>query len=178
MAHPYSAHKEKHAGRERAHEMVKRHKKGGKVGHPDEAQDKKLIKKMLSEDHKEHKAPGKKGEKRLDKFARGGKTKKGHHTHINLVVAPKGGDAAPTMPPGPMGGGAPPVPKVPMAPPPGGPPGMGGGMPPGAGGPPGMPPGMPGMKKGGKVTGMKGGSLSGEGRLDKKKMYGARAKGG
>jgi hypothetical protein len=219
MAHPYQSHREVHAGQKRAKEMAKHYKRGGKV-HGDEAEDKTLIKKMLKEhDKAEHKATGGAAVSRLDKRARGGGVKKGskgHHTHINIMVAPKGGDAGPPPglgaggpPPPPMGGGAPPmVPKGPMPPPPGGPmgggpPGMPPGMPPpGAGGPP-KPPGM--MKRGGKVysglsskaniehwakrTGentryakggmvhMTAGSRSGEGRLEKEKAYGAKARG-
>lgn len=88
-------------------------------------------------------------EKLYGKFARGGKVKggKGHHTKINIVVAPKAGGAdvpPPPMAPPPGAGMTPPPmpPKTPMMPPPGGP--MGGGMP-GIGAKPG------GMKRGGGV---------------------------
>jgi hypothetical protein len=151
MAHPYKQHMGKYAhphSRERVKKMFGKFAKGGAV-HPDEAEDKKLIKKELAKH--DMKAEGHKGKARLDKHARGGKVKHGgakHHTKINIMVAPKaGGDApgaAPMAPPM-----APPMPpKGPMMPPPGGP--MAGG-PPGAGpgGPP--PPGMPGMKRGGGV---------------------------
>lgn len=113
--------------------------------------------------------------------AHGGRTKskKGGHTHVNVIVAPQGGGAgAGPMPP--MGGvhPVPPVGMPPMPPagamPPGGPP-MGG-MPPHPqmpmGGAPGMPPGMPppGMMPphaaGGRVGRASGGKVS------------ARAKGG
>lgn len=100
--------------------------------------------------------------------ARGGRTgKKGHGTHVTVVVAPQGGGAA--------GGAPPPMPiRPPMAPPPampppgaGGPPGMppGGMMPPGAMArpmPPGMPPPgmMPPRAAGGRVNRADGGEVS------------------
>ena len=87
--------------------------------------------------------------------AKGGRTKahKGA-THVNVVVAPQGGNSP--MPGGPMAGPSPQLaalaapPHPPMMPPPGagGPPGA----PPMAGPPPGGPPMMP-RKKGGRVMG-------------------------
>jgi hypothetical protein len=155
MTHPYHQHKEVKAGHKRAKEMSKHFKSGGAV---------KLatggavtLKRGGKAKHEEVKAEGKASGGRLDKRARGGGTKKhgkGHHTHINIMVAPKGGDGAP--PPGlggggpPIGGAPPMVPKAPMGPPIGGPMGAGppGLPPPGAAGPP-KPPGM--MERGGKV---------------------------
>lgn len=142
MSHPYAGLREVHAGRKRANAVSKHFKKGGAV-HADEAQDKKLIKKMMGdEEKKELKVEGRASGGRLDRYARGGRTKHKAKTNINIIVAPHGGNSdkgAPTAPLGPppgMGGGPPMPPKPPMMPPPGGPP-------PGMGGPPGMPPGMP-----------------------------------
>lgn len=169
MAHPYAGHKEVHAGRKRAGSMAK-FKKGGAV-HSDEAEDKKLIKKMVKKD--DLKVEGRSTGGRLDKYARGGRTKKGGgKTHINILVAPQGGKADAAAPPGPGlppgAGGPPPGMKPPMGPPPG------------AGGPPGLPPGMMnrggGVKKyakGGKVP-MKAGAMTGEGRKEKAKAYGGK----
>lgn len=88
-------------------------------------------------------------------YAKGGKVT------VNVVVPGGGKESAPPMPP-------------PILPPPPGPPPMAGppsgGMP-----PPGLMP--PGMKAGGRVS-MKGGAESGVGRLDKKRAYGKRARGG
>lgn len=159
MAHSHHAHREHVVAKKRVHHILKGHKRGG-AAHPDEAQDRKLFKKMLKEhDAKVH---GKKSGGRLDKYARGGKTKGKHGNHVNIaIVAPHGAGqqgaapAAPGVLP-PPGGGLPP--KPPMMPPPG------------AGGPPGgLPPGM--MKRGGKVP-MKAGAITGEGRKEKKKAYG------
>ncbi len=208
MAHPYQQHRGKHHSRARVHKVF-----GGSVGkkppqHDDEAADKALFKKLIHQH--ELKTHGSKSKPRMDKYARGGKVKhggKGHHTKINIVVAPKGGGA--DVPPPPMAGppvggpsmagppAAPMVPKVPMKPPAGP---MGGGM------PIGMPPG--GMKRGGGVkprngiassenlkdwanyaskntryerggkVPMKAGADSGEGRLQKIKAYGKNAKRG
>lgn len=187
MAHPYEGSKSQVVSRKRAGMFLKA--AGGKA-HSDEAADKKLIKKMLAQHEKEEmKVEGSLKHQRADKYARGGRTKgKGKgHTQVNIaVVAPHGRHPAdagalpggPPMPPPrpPLAGG----PGLPPGLPPGGPPGGGPpGLPPGlAGGPPpGMPPRPPGMmKRGGRVK-MKGGAETGEGRLDKIKAYGKRARG-
>lgn len=53
---------------------------------------------------KEVKADGEKAKTRLDKFARGGATKKGKTT-VNVVVAPQGAGAPAMAPPMPPAGG-------------------------------------------------------------------------
>ena len=118
--------------------------KGGKV-HPDEAEDKKLISKMIKSDDKRH--------ERAD----GGRVGKGKgKTTVNVIVSPQGGGQQPPqrvpvpvpVPQGPPpGAGAPP----PGGMPPGGPPPMGGGAMP--------PPGMMGRKAGGRVSGPEGDSF-------------------
>lgn len=166
MAHPYANLRELHRGQKRAHQMAKHFKRGGKV-HSDEKEDKKLISKMLKEHEGSEEPEGKASGGRLDKYARGGKTKGKHGNHVNIAILNgKGQQDAP-----PAGLGAPPggLPMAPPRPPMAGPPGLPPGGPPGMP-PPGMkPPGM--MKRGGKVK-MKGGSETGVGRLDKKKAYG------
>lgn len=177
--HSHHAHRAHKVSKSRVKHIMHGHKRGGGVHHDDEAADRKLFNKLIKEHHaKEHKVEGHASGGRLDKYARGGKTKGGkgkHHTQVNIaVVSPHGGVGGSPSPSGasPAGlglpGGGPPRPPMPPGPPPGA-------MPPG--GPPGMPPGMgmkpPGMmKRGGKVTGQKGGADTGVGRLDKAKMYG------
>lgn len=104
--------------------------------------------------------------KRLDRYAKGGRTKHKGST-VNVIVAPGGQGAQPVPVPHPV-----PVPVAAGAPP-GGPPAM----PPRPMGPPGglgaagpMPPGgpMPMRARGGGVK-MTAGALSGEGRLEKKR---------
>lgn len=149
MAHPYARFNEKDAGKARAKHLTKAYAKGGKV-HSDVAEDRKLFKKMMAEHERgEMKVEGKASGGRLDKFARGGKTKSGK-TNINIVIAPQG------SPPAPEGARAAPVP-IPV----GGPPPM---PPPGAGGPPMPPPGM--MQRGGRAK-MTAGAETGVGRLQK-----------
>lgn len=102
---------------------------------------------------RDYKIPGKAAGGRLDKYARGGRTKGGSNVNITIVNKPdeeKGAGGPmpmpiPMPPPGLMAGGPPPKPP---GPPIGMPPGPPMGLPPGMGGPPGLP---PPMKSGGRV---------------------------
>ena len=167
-------------------------REGSGQGHPDESQDRKMIRAAMGAHDKQlhggkrtelGKAIGKAAGGRIDKFARGGKVK--GKVNINIIVPRGEPSAVPPLPAamGPPGG----MPMGPPVPP---------GMPPG---PPSLPQGMPPMKKsggsisglstkenlskwseraarnskfasGGKVTGQKGGAETGVGRLDKIKM--------
>ena len=144
MAHPFQEHRAHKVEKSRVSDIVgKAH--GGEV-HSDAAMDAKQIRSMVKPSSL--KADGGKSKTRLDKYARGGKVKKG--TTVNVIVAPGAGGDKPPMPAmAPPGMASPlPPPRPPMMPPPGG-------MPPGAGGPPGMMPrrdgGRAGYKTGGAV---------------------------
>ncbi len=155
MANPFAA-KAKSSSAAKFKSMTG--KKSSGQGHPDEAQDKVLIKKMIKQDKGEYKIGGAVSAPRADKFARGGKAKGKKGTTINIAVIGGGKEGAEGAPP------MPPMPKPPMALPP---PGAGPGGPPGGA----MPPGMPPMKRGGKV-GMTAGAETGVGRLQKARKRG------
>lgn len=121
---------ENHDSKVAGSRSAKRFARGGKV-HSDEAEDKKLIKKMISEHDKDK-----------DGYARGGRTKP---SQTNIAIVLGGQDKKPPAMPIPIPAGPPPG-GAPGGPPPGGPPMP----PPGAGGPP---PGMPMRARGGKVQG-------------------------
>lgn len=192
MVHPYAEHRQHKVERERASHMTKGYATGGAVkGHPDETEDKKLIRaevkkgalKKVAADH------GKKPHARLDRKARGGKVKKqaasddGYAaeekaderlTGEGMVKRAKGGrvNKGKTTVNVIVSGGdkqAQPVPiPVPSGPPPGAaamppprPPGM---MPPaGPAMPPGQPMPMPPHRNGGRAY-ANGGSVYEEGR--------------
>lgn len=174
--------------------------RGGGVGHakhPDEAEDKKLIKKELKSakiQPKKHggEVEGKKAAARPDKMARGGSKPSGHHTRVNINVGAGQQEkqqamqqgiqigaklaAAKMAGAGPRPGAGAPMQARPM---PGGP-----GAPPPAG-PPGVPPtmaqrggrmynrgGSVGPKKVEGVPHLDGGAGGAKGRLEKIKQYG------
>lgn len=174
MAHPYASSREDKVGKSRAKDFTKGYATGGAIGAYKAGGAVAPAKKAGGG---EVKVAGRASGGRLDKFARGGKVKKKPETQINIaVVQPSGnspsqdGSAPAGMPPPggpPPGMVAPPPPPPPSMPP----------MPPMAGGMPPKPPGMmqrggavKGFKRGGKVTGQKGGAETGVGRLDKVKM--------
>src|SRR5512144_346652 len=167
MAHPFAAHRAQVTSKKRVGQLLK----SGGQPHSDVAADKKLFGDLMAKhEAKEAGIAHGKSKARLDKYARGGRTKAKEGTRINIVnVAPS--DRSPD-------GGAAPGGPMPMPPPPPGPPmggpGMPPGLPPGApmGGPPGLkPPGL--MKRGGRIKkyarggklGMTAGAETGKGRL-------------
>jgi len=180
MAHPFAKNSEMASGKEKAKALTKGYKTGGSIGKAVTSNPAKYASGGSTSGSADMKTVGKASGGRLDKFARGGRSKGkkgGNKTNINIVVAPHGKHpAVGAAPPAP--GDLPPPGGGPMPPPPGGP--MGGpplGGPPGGipGGPPGMPPGMPPkppgmMARGGGIK-MKAGAESGEGRLEKARKY-------
>lgn len=153
MGHPFANVREHKVQRSRVASIISGYAGGG---HADAPSDRKLIKAMVKPGAL--KMDGAKSGGRLDRYARGGKVKKGKgSTHVNVIVAPQGGH--PPLPPSPAlmppAGGMPSLPPgmpphPPMMPPGAMPPGMGAGM-------PGMP---PGIRKSGGRTYAKGGKVS------------------
>lgn len=151
MAHPHQSHKDHHVSKERVKHITRAYASGGAV-HPDEKQDKKLVRKMVKK--KALKVEGGDVHQRQDRPGRkrGGRAPKAGKTVVN-VINTGGGHPQPgvagMMPPG-----------MPPAPPPAPPGPPAGGMPPGTPpmgakppmGAPGLPPGMMARKKGGRVT--------------------------
>jgi hypothetical protein len=175
------------------------HAHGGKAEHPDEAEDKKLIKKMIKPEAIKHRAHGGNIMEETGVRPTGGRIarKAGGRakgkTNVNIVIAQHpagamGNPQQPQMPPRPPQGVPvpPPMPPAGMMPSGGAP--MGGMMPPGgmppmgAGGPMGARPPMPQMamarKSGGKVyrtiNDMDAGAGGGKGRLEKIEIYGGK----
>ena len=154
MAHPHNEHRQHKVERRRVEHITKGYASGGGV-HADEAEDKKLIRKTVKSSAM--KAEGKAPKHRMDKRARGGRTKhKG--TTVNVIVPHAEGGA---MPMHPAMAGPPPMAAAPAAPPPmalrpmmppGGPP---------MGGPGPMPPGMPIRRSGGRAYASGGGVKDG-----------------
>ena len=130
MAHPMNEHRQHHVEKRRAHHMIKGYASGGAV----ETNDKKSVEKSVRKG--EMRAEGKLPKHRMDKRARGGRTKHGGKTVVNVIAGGHPGMGAPPMMP-PPGAGPAVAPAMPPRPPMAGPP-MG--MPPG-----GMPPGAPPM---------------------------------
>lgn len=116
--HPFHAHRQHKVEKDRVSHIAHR-ASGGSVKHPDEAEDKKLIRKMMAEHDRE--AEGGKSKHRRDRVARahGGKVKgKGNGATVNVIVG--GQHAQPPAPPM-----MPPMGAAPAGPPPGPPPGLG-----------------------------------------------------
>ena len=169
MTHPMEHVREHHEAHAKAHVRKAGYARGGKVErHPDEAEDRALVDRMVKKpaltgkSHGGH-VKGAHSKPRMDKRARGGRT---NGKGVNIIIATGGGEGERQMAfkqgaqigaaMGAKGGaGGPPMPpRPPAGPPPGMPPGgPPGGPPPGMGAPPpgaGMkPPGM--MNRGGRM---------------------------
>lgn len=134
MAHPFANVRQSKVEHARVGRMTGGYAAGGAV-HSDEAQDRKLVRKMLQE-HERTEGEGGPSKARADRpgRARGGRTnKKAKGVNVNVIVAPQAApEKEPMLPPsGPMAGPPPPPPPMvpkPMLPPPGP---MAGGPPPG-----------------------------------------------
>jgi hypothetical protein len=146
--------------------------------HPDEREDRALVKKMVKPASLTGKSHG------GSCHAAGGKAKKKPSVQVNVLSAPRGGQAGAPLPaagmagPVPQGASLPSRPAVPATPmvPPGRPGGLGAlaGVPPTAkhGGK------VAKRANGGKITGYDAGAVSGEGRLEKKDHMIARRRAG
>src|SRR5690242_3181513 len=102
MAHPHSEHRQHIVEKRRVGHLTKGYASGGGV-HSDEAEDKSLIRKMVS--RKALKAEGSKPKHRADRPGRahGGRVKKGKgSTHVNVIVAPQHSDQASPVAGAPM----------------------------------------------------------------------------
>lgn len=141
MAHPFQEHRQSKVEKSRVAHIVGRADGGsvtaaGTAAQAQKMQDAKAFRGSAST------VSGRKNGGRLDRYARGGKVKKG--TTVNIMIAGQGGEKQPVPVPVPAPGGPPMPPPPPMA----GPPGA---MPPG--GPPMMP-----HKNGGRAY-AKGGAV-------------------
>lgn len=120
MAHPFAAHREHKVQKSRVASITKGYAQGGAVSGVGIAVTPSAPKRATGGPVS---VEGSKPSGRLDKFARGGKVKKGA-TNVNVIIAPQGGGAAPPMGGLPLPMAGPPMPP-PMPPPgPGGPPMM------------------------------------------------------
>jgi len=150
--HPYNNHREQQVAHRRVGTILSGSPAGAEKHAKGHAFSKLTSKSAASRDNEIA------GNKSSQRFARGGRVKKGGGNTNIAIVLPKGGGPAPGGPaagPLPMAGpgGPPPMPPPPM----GGP-------------PPGMPPGMPMRARGGKV-------IDGEATKGDIKKWGNRAKG-
>lgn len=131
MAHPYAGHKQNAVGKRRVKLLLRT---GGYHGDDLVKAAGKLQQKIASHEREERHSGEYAQGGRIDKYARGGRSKSKPHVSINIVHHSR--PSAPQTPlplPGPGLG----------APPPGIPPAAGGALP---------PPGMPGMKRGGRAS--------------------------